>query len=204
MTWLDLGSWGLSPRVRGNRNEKGPDLLFRGSIPARAGEPQSCANPRLLCEVYPRACGGTAIVRQPATIVRGLSPRVRGNRYFPNRNIFLNGSIPARAGEPAASGERVTKIKVYPRACGGTFIQSRRLILLIGLSPRVRGNLSPVDRNLYTSGSIPARAGEPSQAGAQSPAIRVYPRACGGTLSMSRFLWRCRGLSPRVRGNHLD
>ena len=52
-------SWGLSPRVRGNRGRDGPNFCCTGSIPARAGEPglpNLNANTK---RVYPRACGGT-------------------------------------------------------------------------------------------------------------------------------------------------
>ena len=70
-------------------------------------------------------------------------------------------SIPARAGEPIVV-EHVRSptevIKVYPRACGGTFDSSIK-------------------------GSIPARAGEPHapKGEARHRRIQVYPRACGGT-----------------------
>ena len=53
---------GLSPRVRGNRPRAAGSRRQRRSIPARAGEPPT---PRLAgrcMRVYPRACGGTAIV----------------------------------------------------------------------------------------------------------------------------------------------
>ena len=50
-------------------------------------------------------------------------------------------------------------------------------------------------------GSIPARAGEPSQASARACASGVYPRACGGTHLPEYPAQPCKGLSPRVRGN---
>ena len=55
---------------------------------------------------------------------------------------------------------------VYPRACGGTGIGtwSGSILPESGLSPRVRGNQT----------SLP-----PSR----DPEVRVYPRACGETLS---------------------
>ena len=49
--------------------------------------------------------------------------------------------------------------------------------------------------------SIPARAGEPSQASARACASGVYPRACGGTHLPEYPAQPCKGLSPRVRGN---
>ena len=90
---------GLSPRVRGNRNDGSPTPLRVGSIPACAGEPRCRALPHHTAWVYPRVCGGTCrkipmtssqaglsrvcggTTGQPLdmAIDDGLSPRVRGN-----------------------------------------------------------------------------------------------------------------------------
>ncbi len=72
------------------------------SIPACAGEPQKLRRERLEAGVYPRVCGGTSadIIALPP--LRGLSPRVRGNRYRYTRADFAEGSIPACAGEPVS------------------------------------------------------------------------------------------------------
>ena len=53
---------GLSPRVRGNPSDERRSDVCRGSIPASAGEPQSCRRNVDLRRVYPRECGGTAIL----------------------------------------------------------------------------------------------------------------------------------------------
>ena len=50
-----------------------------------------------------------------------------------------------------------------------------------GLSPRVRGNRLRCTAQAATSGSIPARAGEPRGYRFVTVFNRVYPRACGGT-----------------------
>ena len=71
---------GLSPRVRGNREHRRAAHERRGSIPARAGEPQAIPAGQRLPEVYPRACGGTGSNRIRIWQRVGLSPRVRGNR----------------------------------------------------------------------------------------------------------------------------
>ena len=73
--------------------------------------------------------------------------------------------------------------------------------MLIGLSPRVRGNHYLIMLVFVLLRSIPARAGEPCLRKPAHPPSRVYPRACGGTsvqLGVGTRLW---GLSPRVRGN---
>ncbi len=70
---------GLSPRVRGNHVLHGIDDSIEGSIPARAGEPESLGAGQTYIMVYPRACGGTSVADQGPMPWEGLSPRVRGN-----------------------------------------------------------------------------------------------------------------------------
>ena len=157
------GCWraGLSPRVRGNLQQcrfKSPSMR---SIPACAGEPSSAEAKHQLQPVYPRVCGGTIASRRPYPVLRGLSPRVRGNRlhWVPSR--YRKGSIPACAGEPSSSSCGPLQCPVYPRVCGGTE-PSRSLNMNVrGLSPRVRGNRPAEVESGYWQGSIPACAGEP-------------------------------------------
>ena len=51
--------------------------------------------------------------------------------------------------------------------------------------------------------SIPAYAGEPSCDPLSSLASTVYPRVCGGTLTVCPKTWMTDGLSPRMRGNQV-
>ena len=136
-------------------------------------------------------------------VATGLSPRVRGNRYHRARDHAARRSIPACAGEPAAESVDQARQRVYPRVCGGTLPLALALLLILGLSPRVRGNRYPPHYPRRRHRSIPACAGEPIRHAIRPPAGGVYPRVCGGT-------WGCRprypapvGLSPRVRGNLL-
>ena len=193
---------GLSPRVRGNRVVVFPVLTGNGSIPARAGEPAAQIRRRSRRTVYPRACGGTRLTHTGTLTLHGLSPRVRGNRVVVFPVLTGNGSIPARAGEPAAQIRRRSRRTVYPRACGGT-IDGRRLSTGAGgLSPRVRGNLRQCIPRPRWRWSIPARAGEPGRRLPGADWKRVYPRACGGTGGSDPAPKPKNGLSPRVRGNH--
>ena len=50
-------------------------------------------------------------------------------------------SIPAGAGEPSMPPTRIASITVYPRGCGGTAAVWPFALKVVGLSPRVRGNL---------------------------------------------------------------
>ena len=85
--------------------------------------------------------------------------------------------------------------------CGGTMPCRGILPLLMGLSPRVRGNRRRMDGAGVRAGSIPACAGEPSGDETPSEMDRVYPRVCGGTSIILLCQTHHQGLSPRVRGN---
>ena len=135
---------GLSPRVRGNHFPVHVRVPFRGSIPARAGEPSRHRGGSNWPRVYPRACGGTNGVLSVAAAGIGLSPRVRGNRGANAHWSSFSRSIPARAGEPVGFSRLGYSQRVYPRACGGTSSVWRCVApgypRACGLSPRVRGN----------------------------------------------------------------
>ena len=71
---------GLSPRVRGNREHPMHKAAALRSIPACAGEPLGGRGWQATEKVYPRVCGGTAMLPPVRLHAHGLSPRVRGNR----------------------------------------------------------------------------------------------------------------------------
>ena len=71
---------------------------------------------------------------------QGLSPRMRGNPRGVNAAIPGLGSIPAHAGEPGRWSFMCGMAGVYPRACGGTTGMEQSTSVLMGLSPRMRGN----------------------------------------------------------------
>ena len=93
--------------------------------------------------------------------------------------------------------------KVYPRACGGTQTTCWITNYGTGLSPRLRGNRERAARRYHFQGSIPAPAGEPALFDDVVVPEEVYPRACGGTYSVSVRPALDSGLSPRLRGNLL-
>ena len=153
--------------------------------------------------VYPRECGGTvtgclsangkhtrtrsipASAGEPsrqgtgwksfADRVRGLSPRVRGNRNETRNGT--NGNLRM----------------VYPRECGGTFQDCDRMRLKgrrLGLSPRVRGN----PRQRWAANSANAIGLSPRVRGNldnrrlwRMISMTVYPRECGGTRETRPF-----------------
>ena len=192
---------GLSPRVRGNP----PGGIFQRqaerSIPACAGEPKIDFGGGLTGWVYPRVCGGTLSAGLRYARLIGLSPRVRGNLRRRAAGLEYCGSIPACAGEPTQGRLPMLFLAVYPRVCGGTPGDVRGRGYMIGLSPRVRGNLVLVASGAGWERSIPACAGEPRFHRSPDSSRSVYPRVCGGTTSAPLTGWLAMGLSPRVRGN---
>ena len=175
--------------------------LRQRSIPACAGEPRGPVARRRSNGVYPRVCGGTFSVRHQIWKDFGLSPRVRGNRRARTMKTHDDRSIPACAGEPAATRSVAARSGVYPRVCGGTNLVHCSADPFAGLCPRVRGNPDDIRKFRMVSGSIPACAGEPSTGSIIHVTHGVYPRVCGGTPSTKRTSTASIGLSPRVRGN---
>ena len=192
---------GLSPRVRGNLSASRAAANISGSIPARAGQPCITWWRRAGVSVYPRACGATRRQSTCPPPRAGLSPRVRGNRKDLGAPDVLFRSIPARAGQPATDDYIELSPTVYPRACGATRPPSAHDWLILGLSPRVRGNPHQKGEENMEKGSIPARAGQPGCRRQRLKSKTVYPRACGATDDWSLVVLRYEGLSPRVRGN---
>ncbi len=189
--------------MRGNPAKCASAGSFKGSIPARAGEPQAAASWVDDDGVYPRACGGTQRRAGGASHDVGLSPRVRGNLHAGRRADIRSRSIPARAGEPSLAFAASQSSWVYPRACGGTYSCPVGATASSGLSPRVRGNPDDYSDEYGSVGSIPARAGEPICTATRMITTAVYPRACGGTGDLVIGDRAGQGLSPRVRGNQL-
>ena len=196
-------SKGLSPRMRGNHHWACVCGLVLGSIPAHAGEPKPAGAENGGAGVYPRACGGTVLEIPGEVVLKGLSPRMRGNPHVMPGGMRVKGSIPVHAGEPPSGPRRSAGRRVYPRACGGTLVGHLAIRRREGLSPRMRGNRCSGLFKETENGSIPAHAGEPGWNALHTIATRVYPRACGGTTYRLNDSGQRSGLSPRMRGNRV-
>ncbi len=172
---------GLSPRVRGNRNEGCLVGAVEGSIPACTGEPSGKPRRITMTGVYPRVYGGTQSTPRLASHVPGLSPRVRGNRNSPRFESYPPGSIPACTGEPEQHHAVYAADVVYPRVYGGTQGKVASYMAKEGLSPRVRGNRKGDPPVPVQERSIPACTGEPNPNPTCLHPCAVYPRVYGGT-----------------------
>ena len=134
-------SWGLSPRVRGNRKLRRKGVAPVGPIPACAGQPKNKPDEEFVVWAYPRVCGATGHRGLTLFQLPGLSPRVRGNRNSQNLSGMIFGPIPACAGQPSCATSSPLKAGAYPRVCGATDPEAAGAVDCLGLSPRVRGNL---------------------------------------------------------------
>ena len=162
---------GLSPRMRGNQTPREPDGGFAGTG----------LIPAHAGEPTPRMRGNQLGFGSLTAFGAGLSPRMRGNPWPAPAPASATRSIPAHAGEPNSA--RPLRVEVG------------------GLSPRMRGNLEENGFRKTSLGSIPAHAGEPEVVDERERPVRVYPRACGGTIRYELMQKRGEGLSPRMRGN---
>ncbi len=172
-----------------------------GPIPARAGQPMP---PRGRCcprRAYPRSRGATANSALLCSTGTGLSPLARGNHSLPIQPGARPGPIPARAGQPCSRKKVSAPCRAYPRSRGATTPTWIWAACKSGLSPLARGNRRRSRAVLIRVGPIPARAGQPSRAGALSYLIRAYPRSRGATPTGSWYLLASWGLSPLARGN---
>ena len=92
---------GLSPRTRGNLDQRAGFFSMCGPIPADAGEPGNWLSSLFVLTAYPRGRGGTGGAGHGGVSGGGLSPRTRGNLTGPTNSAISRGPIPADAGEPA-------------------------------------------------------------------------------------------------------
>ncbi len=172
---------GLSPRARGNRASSHRVARAHGPIPASAGEPKEGQIATARAEAYPRERGGTPARCACRGLLRGLSPRARGNRLREAGRRTWHGPIPASAGEPRSIGARKNRPGAYPRERGGTPRSAALPAGPRGLSPRARGNPSPFGVGDSRHRPIPASAGEPHGCGHRRGHEGAYPRERGGT-----------------------
>ena len=137
--------------------------------------------------VYPRACGGTCLIRRSDATLRSIPAPAGEPAHEAGDDVVSGGSIPAPAGEPMVA-PGIPQPWVYPRACGGTTckIDGSRWYRFT-VYPRACGGT--IGNQLVVVSSI---------------GVQVYPRACGGTASISTAHrnMNATGLSPRLRGNH--
>ena len=148
------------------------------------GEPRGAFSVKPLSWDYPRVCGEP----RGAFSVKPLSwdyPRV--------------------CGESGTGFGALTCDTDYPRVCGGTGVKSKypTEYSILGLSPRVRGNLFDSSKYCPFSRTIPACAGEPNPVIDNCSIYEDYPRVCGGTHSRDIHIRPEGGITGKLNVNFL-
>ena len=160
MSSRKISARGLSPHMRGKRQNTEARGSPRGSIPAHAGETSASMVMASRSRVYPRTCGGNYGFNPVNNEGLGLSPHMRGKPTVTFSAPTSGGSIPAHAGETKRENHAGTFHGVYPRTCGGNPSPRPGNSCQRGLSPHMGGKRHHPFTGLRKRGSIPAHAGE--------------------------------------------
>ena len=201
MSRLGCPNKGPSPLARGSLLDHVVNQNFGGSIPARAGQPRRTCLNSPTNGVHPRSRGAAGYAMCPSRIRRGPSPLARGSLHIAAQNRTINGSIPARAGQPRTS-EQSTGIRwVHPRSRGAAPSGQPRSTSRWGPSPLARGSPNPPPVPAAGSGSIPARAGQPLQGADVGCHVKVHPRSRGAANVVLQDSSMYQGPSPLARGS---
>ena len=109
---------GSSPRMRGTPPVRIVPASMTGIIPADAGNTFSFPSSYGVHGDHPRGCGEHRLHRQPKTMARGSSPRMRGTHRFRQRCKLGHRIIPADAGNTFVLGLIIINKQDHPRGCG--------------------------------------------------------------------------------------
>ncbi len=194
---------GPSPRVRGSPCQGARHTGVSRTIPAGAGEPIGRVMDKQGPWDHPRGCGGARLAVLFGRLRTGPSPRVRGSHAIGPGGHVEKGTIPAGAGEPSRRDACSAICADHPRGCGGAVSDRLKRGVSMGPSPRVRGSQIAAVIPHFSTGTIPAGAGEPRWRSGRSRHNGDHPRGCGGAVSSGRPKRALAGPSPRVRGSRL-
>ena len=175
-----LAPAGSSPRMRGTRAPTALTSNVFRIIPAHAGNTWRAAGCRRLDGDHPRACGEHFPLILFRGICAGSSPRMRGTRGRTSLPPWIQGIIPAHAGNTDANTGKGMWYGDHPRACGEH---------LAALEGRRRG-----------LGIIPAHAGNTDSGANLAVGAGDHPRACGEHSLFAFCSALLAGSSPRMRG----
>ena len=154
-------------------------LVLLGIIPAYAGNTGTVL--RLVCgrRDHPRVCGEHIETIAVAVAVMGSSPRMRGTHGGFQIRPWVDGIIPAYAGNTWRVVRSVGMCRDHPRVCGEHINPVLVMFCLTGSSPRMRGTLLLNALDSKASRIIPAYAGNTSSPFPRLRRSRDHPRVCG-------------------------
>ena len=126
---------------------------------------------------------------------------MRGTQTILPSSRLAAGIIPAYAGNTYENGCTVVKYRDHPRVCGEHAVQGRRVRLMGGSSPRMRGTPGRSHVSVRMAGIIPAYAGNTCRPLPYSTPSRDHPRVCGEHAFLATDLRVRIGIIPAYAGN---
>ena len=137
-------SWrpGSSPRMRGTPFVVIAVTVWRGIIPAYAGNTLPVLPNPFSPRDHPRVCGEHGEIDVCMAGNMGSSPRMRGTRQERVERRGRLGIIPAYAGNTNDADSYSTARRDHPRVCGEHCAGADHVHVEQGSSPRMRGTLS--------------------------------------------------------------
>ena len=193
-------SWGSSPHMRGTPTGEKRQMAKLGIIPAYAGNtPYFCTFSSNTGD-HPRICGEhlgrLAILPTSA----GSSPHMRGTHDTVWNIDFIDGIIPAYAGNTEVTINRLTPLRDHPRICGEHRLPAITTKPTSGSSPHMRGTQHHWLSRWWNVGIIPAYAGNTWADSPFCQRVRDHPRICGEHPQGRAIRWPNQGSSPHMRG----
>ena len=132
-------SWGSSPRMRGTHFCPILPTVYRGIIPAYAGNTVCAVKGGTSYEDHPRVCGEHSTLGSGWLSAVGSSPRMRGTRLKGHVHDNTQGISPANAGNTPSPQHIRERRRDHPRVCGEHSTHTFSWGHNRGSSPRMRG-----------------------------------------------------------------
>ena len=150
-----------------------------GSSPRIRGEYLPRRRPNTVIGDHPREYGENAGQPIELRVEDGSSPRIRGECWKPNVNTVRCGIIPANTGRIFPESEKCFSAADHPREYGENLLRKMLANLVLGSSPRIRGESTMLRPLLLGSGIIPANTGRMKNLAYRQSSRGDHPREYG-------------------------
>ena len=134
------------------------------------------------------------------SLICGSPPRMRGKRPAVPPDPCQGRITPAHAGKTVSSSVPLLRCADHPRACGENSLHARRVHLVHGSPPRMRGKRASHRPRRWRRRITPAHAGKTLVHSGGCLPSADHPRACGENVLSSRKPEAKAGSPPRMRG----
>ena len=139
-TWIQSSlPQGSSPHMRGTRRTCAIRWYLRGIIPAYAGNTYCRTLKSYLLRDHPRICGEHRSESHEGQRRQGSSPHMRGTHADRKSKVYVQGIIPAYAGNTSGLFSGAIAGGDHPRICGEHSVRKDSRHLTWGSSPHMRG-----------------------------------------------------------------